>query len=112
MKEGEEIPALVLLVSTLFADDHQIVEDEQCPLVSLAKVWTSAQIQDFLDVALQNKTTLRSGEFLEGERGGREREREREKIKHAIKKMGSQASIHITELPRSIRNANRLLTSN
>ena len=68
MKEGEEIPALVLLVSTLFADDHQIVEDEQCPLVSLAKVRTSAQIQDFIDVALQNKTTLRSGEFLEGER--------------------------------------------
>ena len=103
MKKREEIPALVLLMSTLFADDHQIVEDEQCPLVSLAKVWTSAQIQDFIDVALQNKTTLRSGEFLEGERGGREGERE--KIKHAIKETGSQASIHITELPRSIRNA-------
>ena len=76
MKKREEIPALVLLVSTLFADDHQIVEDEQCPLVSLAEVRTSAQIQDFVDVALQNKTTLRSGEFLEGERGRRERERE------------------------------------
>ena len=72
--------------------------------MSLAKVWTSAQIQDFVDVALQNKTALRSGEFLEGERGGRERERKR-KINMLSRKMGSQASIHITELPRSMRNA-------
>jgi hypothetical protein len=64
MKKGEEISALVLLVSTLLAHDHQIVEDEQCPFVSLAKVWSTAQIQDFVDVELQNKTTLRGGEFL------------------------------------------------
>ena len=68
-------------MATLFANNQQIVEDEQRPSVSLAKVWTSAQIQDFTDVELQNKVTLRGGEFLERERGrkeGRERERERE----------------------------------
>ena len=65
-------------MSTLFAEDHQIVEDEQCPLVSLAKVRASTQIQDFIDAELQNKTTLRGGEFLEGERERREGGRERE----------------------------------
>ena len=79
-------------MATLLAHNHQIVEDEQCPSVSLSEVWTSTQVNDFIDVELQNKMALGGGEFLQGgrgteggeggrkrggEEGGRERERGR-----------------------------------
>ena len=69
MEKREEVSALVLLMATLLTHDDQIVEDEQRSFVSLAKVGTSAQVQNFIDIELQNKMTLGSGEFLEGGEG-------------------------------------------
>ena len=78
-------------MTTLFADDHQIIKDEYCSAVSLAKVWTFAQVHDFIDIELQNKMTLGCGEFLKRER---EMEREREREEN-----GFQASIHVMSHP-------------
>ena len=64
---------MVLLMTTLLADNHQIVKDEYCSTMS-TEVWTFfVQVQDFIDTELQNKMTLRGGEFL---KGGRKRKRE------------------------------------
>ena len=64
---------MVLLMTTLLADNHQIVKDEYCSTMSM-EIWTfSFQVQDFIDTELQNKMTLRGGEFL---KGGRKRKME------------------------------------
>ena len=70
---------MVLLVAALFADDHQIIEDEDRSSMTLAEVWTSTQIKDFIDSELQDKMALRCGEFLE-----RERESERATCKYLL----------------------------
>ena len=62
----------------LFAHNHHIIKDEYCSSMSMAEVWTFIQIQDFIDIELQNKMTLRGSKFLKGGRergGGRKRER-------------------------------------
>ena len=100
MEKREEVSALVLLMATLLTHDHQIVEDEQRPFVSLTKVGTSAQVQNFIDVELQNKMTLGGGEFLEGRKGRGEREREGERggERETEREYRNvfQASLHIT----------------
>ena len=55
---------LILLMSSLLADDNHVVEDKQSSPMTLAKVWTTAELEYLSHGDSQYQVTLGRGQFL------------------------------------------------